>query len=261
VYSEPGSANTYDSPVFDDRQQPAPLSPPARRRGRGWVVAALALLAIALGYGIVELSTQSPNEDLIRVEGLDDSQRIFGGVAQQDDRLGSADAPVAIQIFNDLQCRDCRADFLDTVPGLVDDLVRPGDVKLLYRHHSVAKTPLELGFLGAEAAANQGYGWQYTYLFFRNQEEARRNRVDENFLDAIAGGVAELDLDRWNRDFQAASDPDSTIAQRLDSDESLAQDLGIRSRQAAIVSGPRGTVTLQDGPTLGEIERAVRQVQ
>ena len=68
-----------------------------------------------------------------------------------------------------------------TTPG-------PATSKLLYRHYSISESPLELGFYGAEAAAAQGYGWQYTYLFFRNQDEAERFGVDQDFLDSIAGG-------------------------------------------------------------------------
>jgi len=225
------------------------------------VIAALAVLALVLGYGLVELATQEPNEELVRLQGLDESQQAFGGVPQQGDRIGSANAPVTIQIFNDVQCADCRRDFLTTVPGLMESLARPGEAKLLYRHHSVARTPLQLGFLGAEAAAEQGYGWQYVYLFFRNQDEAERVGVDEDFLAAVAGATGELEVERWRRDFAEAADPDSRIARRLDGYEELAQGLGIRSRQAAVVSGPRGTVTLQDGPTLREIERAAQRVR
>ena len=39
------------------------------------------------------------------------------------------------------------------------------------------------------------------------------------------------------------------------------RDLGIRTGQAAIVSGPSGTRTLQDGPSLAEIEAAIEAVQ
>ena len=107
---------------------------------------------------------------------------------QEGDRLGSDDAPVTIQVFNDLQCSSCREDFLSTIPALAENYARPGDVKLLYRHYSNSENPEQLGFYGAEAAAEQGYGWQYTYLFFRNQDEAERFGVDQDFLASIAGG-------------------------------------------------------------------------
>ena len=65
------------------------------------------------------------------------------------------------------------------------------------RHYSVAENELELGFYGAEAAAEQGYGWQYTYLFFRNQDEAERFGIDEDFLESLAGSIGELNVEEW----------------------------------------------------------------
>ena len=180
---------------------------------------------------------------------------------QEDDRLGSDDAPVSIQVFTDLQCSSCRDEFLSTIPGLVDDYVRPGDVKLLLRHYSVAENPVELGFLGAEAAAQQGYGWQYTYLFFRNQGEAERlGRISDDFLASIAGSIGELDVPEWNEYLEAQGGTDGQIGRTLEGYDELGRELGIRTQEATILSGPRGTRTLQDGPTLGQIERAVEAV-
>lgn len=231
------------------------------RRGRLWVAAVLALFLFGLGYLIVEISTQKEGPAVVHVAGIGDAQRIFGGIPQEGDRLGSSDAPVAIQIFNDMQCSDCREDFLNTIPTLAEDYARPGDVQLLYRHYSNSESPQELSFYGAEAAADQGYGWQYIYLFFRNQDEAERFGVDQDFLASIAGGVEELNGPEWDQDLEENGGPEGAISQRLERYEELGRDLGIRVRQAAIVTGPNGTETLQDGPTLAQIERAIEAVQ
>jgi protein-disulfide isomerase len=231
------------------------------RRGRLWVILALALGLFGLGYLIVTVSTKEAGEAVVQVAGIGDAQAIFGGVPQEGDRLGSSDAPVTIQVFNDMQCSNCRDDFLDTIPALTERYARPGDVKLLYRHYSNSESPQELGFYGAEAAADQGYGWQYTYLFFRNQGEAERFGVDQDFLDSIAGGVEELNGPEWEVDLEEKGGPGGEIAKRLEAYEELGSGLGIRVRQAAIVSGPNGTQTLQDGPTLGQIERAIEEVR
>jgi protein-disulfide isomerase len=167
---------------------------------------------------------------------------------------------VTIQYFADLQCGNCRDEFLGTIPGLVNRYVRPGDVKILMRHYSVAENPLELGFFGAEAAAQQGYGWQYTYLFFRNQAEAERFGVDEELMGSLAGAIGELDLPEWHDYLESEGGSDGEIARRLEGYDHLGTELGIRARPAAIVSGPRGTRTLQDGPTLVQMERAVEAV-
>jgi protein-disulfide isomerase len=233
---------------------------PIPRRGRPFVIAALLLALSGLGYALVEMSTREAGREVVKVAGIEDAQRTFGGIPQAGDRFGSADAPVSIQVFTDLQCSSCGASFLGAVPTLAEDYVRPGEVKLLLRHYSVARNPLELGFFGAEAAAQQGYGWQYTYLFFRNQDEAERFGVDERFLETLAGSIGELDVAVWRQYFEEESGRDGSITATLEAHEELGTDLGIRTDTAALVSGPSGTRTLQDGPSLGAIERAIEEV-
>jgi protein-disulfide isomerase len=230
------------------------------RRGRLWVAAIFALALFALGYVVVSVSTREPGTAVVEIDGIGDAQRIFGGIPQEGDRLGSADAPVTIQIFNDIQCSDCREDFLSTIPTLTEDYARPGDVKLLYRHYSNSENVQELGFYGAEAAADQGYGWQYAYLFFRNQDEAERFGIDQDYLDSVAAGIEKLNPEEWEAYLEENGGPDGAISRQLQDYEELGSGLGIRVRQAAIVSGPSGTQTLQDGPSLAEIERAIEEV-
>lgn len=234
---------------------------PIPRRGRLWVIAVLLLAVLGLGYVVVDLSIQKAGPASVQVSGISDTQEIFGGVPQEGDRVGSADAPVSIQVFNDLQCANCRDGFLGPIPGLVEDYVRPGDVQLLMRHYSVTTNPVELGFFAAEAAAQQGYGWQYTYLFFSNQDEAERFGIDEEFLESLAGSIGELDVGEWHRYLEDESGPDGAITETLEGYEELGTELGIRARPAAIVSGPAGTRTLQDDPSLGQFERAIEEVQ
>lgn len=221
----------------------------------------LVLAILALGYSIVGIATREAGRDVVRVAGISESQEIFGGIAQAGDRLGPSDAPVSIQVFNDLQCSSCRPDFLGTIPQLVEDEVRPGDAMLLMRHYSVAQTNLELGFFPAEAAAKQGYGWQYTYLFFRNQDEARTVGVGDRFFESLAGSIGELDVPEWQEYLDGQSGPDGAITKTLEGYEELGTKLGIRTRQAVVVNGPRGTRTLQDGPSLSSIERAIEEVR
>jgi hypothetical protein len=241
------------------------------RRGRLWVILVLALGLGGLGYAIVSISTQKAAHDVVHVAGIAEAQEIFGGVPQEGDRLGSSDAPVTIQVFNDLQCSSCREDFLGTIPALTEKYGRDAAVKLLYRHYSVSENPVELGFYGAEAAAAQGYGWQYAYLFFRNQseaerfgigeEEAKRSGLKQDFLESIAGGIEELNFPEWKEFMEQNSGSGGSVSKRLEGYEQLGSELGIRTRQAAIVTGPGGTRTLQDGPKLGQIEAAIAEVQ
>jgi protein-disulfide isomerase len=233
---------------------------PLPRRGRIWVILALLVVAAAVGYVIVDIATRPPGRDVVRIEGIGTAQQLFGGVPQEGDRVGSDDAPVSIQLFTDLQCGDCRDDFLEIVPTLVNEYARPGEAKLLIRHYSVARNPLELGFFGAEAAARQGYGWNYTYLFFVNQREAERFAVGDEFMSSVAGAILHLEVPEWEEVMEREAGTDGPIAANLEGYEELGDELGIRAGTAAVVNGPAGTRTLQDGPSLARVERAIREV-
>jgi len=234
--------------------------PESRRRGRWLVLAGLILVLAGMIAAIVELSTREPERGKARIAGIGDAQQIFGGVRQEGDRLGSPDAPVSIQVFDDMQCSSCRDQFLATIPPLVEDYVRPGDVKLEYRHYSFSPRVTQLGFLGAEAAAEQDYSWPYIYLFFRNQDEAERLGIDEQFLATIAGSIPEVDTLAWRDYLRDEGGVDGAIRERLDRYETLGSNLGIRAEPAAIVSGPGGTRTLQDAPSLDQITAAIEAV-
>ena len=251
-------------------EQPDAPQRPMPRRGRVWVVVILLLGAIALGYALVNIATQKPNKNTVHVEGIETAQRLFGGVPQEGARLGSEDAPVTVQVFADEQSSLCREGFLATIPELTEKYARPGSVKFLYRHYSNSENEIEYGFYGSEAAAEQGYGWQYIYLFFENQKEAdrfgiseaenRRSGLRENFLDSIAGGVEELEDTEWEKAFEEGKVKGSAIEKSLLAQEELGSKLGIRFGLAMVLEGPGGNETLQENPTLKEVERAIERV-
>lgn len=232
-----------------------------RRRGRWWIVFVMAAFAVAIFSGIVELATQEPAEEgLVELQGVADSQRIFGGLRQHEDRIGDQDAPVTLQLFTDMQCGACADQFMETVPALVDRYVRGGDIQILYRHYSFSPSSIQEGFLGAEAAAPQSYLWQYVYIFFASQSEAERLGVDADYLRDIAASIPEMDVELWEDDFLAASKPDSEVMRRLAGQEDVARGLGLRAQPSVIVAGPEDTETLQDSPTLEQIEAAIERV-
>jgi protein-disulfide isomerase len=263
--------NAAVSDITTEPQQQPPVQRPMPRRGRFWVILILLLGGIALGYALVNIATQKPNKNVVHIAGVGEAQELFGGVPQEGARLGSEDAPVTVQVFDDVQSSECAEGFMATIPALTEKYARPGSVKFLYRHYSNSENEIEYGSYGAEAAAEQGYGWQYIYLFFANQKEAdrfgvteaenRRSGLRENFLDSVAGGVEELNDPEWEESLEKSKEPDSTISKSLQSQEELGSKLGIRYGQAMVIEGPHGNVILQENPTLKEVEAAIEKVE
>ena len=85
--------------------------------------------------------------------------------------------------------------------------------------------------------------------------------IDQDFLDSIAGGVEELNGPEWESDLEENGGSGGAIAKRLEADDELGSKLGIRFGQGMVVSGPGGTRTLQEGPSLAEVEAAIAAVE
>lgn len=233
----------------------------SRRPNRFWVILVLLLAFGGLAIGLVSMAVRKPSNEFTRVNGISDQQRIFGGVRQDLDRLGEPDAPVQVQVFTDVQCIECKDQFNETIPPLVDQEVREGDVALLFRNRSLAENATEIGFYGVEAAAKQGYGWQYAYLLFQNQDEAKVQRLDKDFLTKIAQSITHLDVAQWSKDFDEGVPKDSEMTKALEDTDKLSFDLKIRAHPAVVVNGPKGTEIVQDSPDLAEVQQAIDSVR
>lgn len=232
-----------------------------RRPGQFRTLIILAVAVGALLIALVGMATQKPSNDYEDVQGLQDMRRVFGGVRQLDDRLGSDDAPTQMQVFLDAQSATYRDQFLDTIPALVNGPVRDGSLKLLYRNRSLTRNATELSFYGIQAAEKQGYGWQYAYLMFRNQDLAVQQGLDEEFLTRLAESIEYLDVDQWKKDYQAGLEEGSAMTADLQAQDQIAIDLKIRDKPAVVVNGPGGTEIVQDAPDLAQIQAAISAVQ
>lgn len=237
---------------------------PEEAKRRPGQLRTLIILAVAVGallIGLVGIATREPGQEYDDVVGVGDMQRTFGGVRQLEDRLGSDDAPIQMQLFLDAQSSTYKDQFLETVPALVTGKVRDGTLKLLYRNRSLTRNATELSFYGIEAAARQGYAWQFAYLMFRNHEAAKESGLDEEFLTRLAESIENLEIEEWKLDFREGLEEGSQMTADLQAQDQIAIDLEIRDQPAAVVNGPGGTEIVQDAPDLAELEAAIGKVQ
>jgi protein-disulfide isomerase len=229
---------------------------PPHRRPRLVGVIVLGLIAAIALFAIAALSLDDGDEDPIVIEGAGEVQELVGGIPQLGNRLGQDDAPVTIEVFSDVQCERC-ADFqLDTIEPLIADEVRGGEVKLVFHHYSMdPDRATGVGGFGAVAAGLQDHEWQFIELFFRNQDEAKNDVISQPFLDQIANGVLNLNVEQWQRDFN-----EDEIRETLEDDEMLAVQRRLPLEPAVVVTGPRGNRELIESPSLDQIRAAIEQV-
>jgi protein-disulfide isomerase len=228
-----------------------------RRRPRVIGLLVLALCVGLLGFAIVSLSVGSGESEEIEITGAGEVQSLLGGIPQDDARLGDPSAPVTVQVFNDLQCDPCSEWNQQVIVPLIEGPVRSGDLQLVHRNFPMTQAGFFLGAYGAVAAAKQDYEWQFVQLLFVNQDEAKKQGADQEFLDNIARGVGvvNFNVEQWQRDMG-----DSDIVETLEADEMTTAERGLPAEPAVVVGGPNGTQELVESPSLAEVQAAIAEV-
>ena len=247
--------------MTDERSKGVATGGSPSRPGRIRVILLLAVGAGALLIAIAGISTREPSDEYTRVAGVNDGQRIFGGVRQLGDRLGEEDAPVQVQVFTDVQSLQGAEDFEEVIAPLADAEARQGEVKLLLRNRSLTRNATQLSFFGVEAAAEQDAGWNYAWLMTQNLDLAEEDGIDEEFLELLAEAIERVELPIWRRDYRRGLEPDREVTQRLEDYDKVAIDLGLRAAPALVVAGPSGTEVLQDTPDLATVRQAIDTVR
>lgn len=211
-----------------------------RRRLRMGLAAVAAAVAVVLAVVLIaggagDDGGLEPGEE---PAGVAESRAMLDGIPQDGIALGDPDAPVTLVEFADLQCPFCRQYAVGALPGIVEDYVRPGRVRLELRLLRFIGVDSQRAAAVAAAAAAQDRLWNFTDLFYRNQGRENSGYVTDDFLRKI-GEAAGLDVDR------AFRDRDGVPAEELIMEgEDLANEHGIDSTPSFLV-----------GPTGGRLER------
>lgn len=131
----------------------------------------------------------------------------FGGIPQDGQTLGSASAPVTIDLYENFLCPHCRDFAVEMLPHVVADYVTPGRAKI--RFHDVALGPpaAQLAHEAGECAADQGKFWpayDAIYAHFSDDEAAYTKANVESWL--TGAGIDQTALDGCLSSGKHASD-------------------------------------------------------
>jgi protein-disulfide isomerase len=232
------------------------MSEEAPRRGPRLVgLLVLALILGLLGFAIVSISVGTGTEGQITITGAEETQSLLGGLQQDGARIGPGDAPVTVQVFNDLQCDPCSNWNRDVIVPLIRGPVRAGQIQMIYHHFPMTESGFGLASFGAVAAAKQDDEWQFIELFFLNQEKAKTGGATQEFLDNVSRAILNFNVEQWQQD-----ENDSDVKQTLEDDDKLSADRQLPAQPAVVVGGPNGTRQLIESPSLAQVQAAIAQV-
>jgi len=215
----------------------------------------LSVAGIGLLAALVSLSVGEHREEKFTISGSGEVQELVGGIPQLGDRLGSDDAPITIDVFNDIQCTRCADYQREVIDPLINDYVRPGDAQMIFRHYPLGGKPVTLGGVAAEAAGQQDRQWQFIEVFIRNLDQVPTEGVTQEFLNEIAAATPKLEVTDWEQAMQS-----DEAEQAATAGNDLGTKLKITANPAVVVTGANGSEELDDAPGIDDIEAAIDSV-
>lgn len=207
----------------------------AERRQRliklGSAAAFLAIVAVAV---LIVVSSGNQGGEASEVEGGEEIRRQLAGIPQQGMVLGDPRARVTLIEYGDLQCPACKVYAEQVVPPLIDSKVRGGEARLAFRSFTIIDEDSVDAAAAAIAAGQQGRGWDFVELFYRNQGVEASGYVTDEFLTAVAEAAGVRDLEGW--DEARRSEP---VLEQVARETAEAEELGLTGTPSFVVEGPR----------------------
>ena len=148
------------------------------------VVAAALVAASLLGSGAAQgeppALQRSPAAPVAR-------DALFRGIPQDGISLGSPQAPVTLVEYADLQCPYCAQWSRDAFPTIVEQYVRTGQVRVVFRGLSFIGEDSNTALRAALAAGEQDRLWDVVHGLFRQQGEENAGWVSDTLLRSFDG--------------------------------------------------------------------------
>jgi protein-disulfide isomerase len=126
----------------------------------------------------------------------------------------------------------------DAFPAIVDEYVRPGHVRVVFRGLAFIGPESDTALRTALAAGSRGRLWHVVHLLYGNQGGENAGWVTDELLRELGRSVGGLD-------------PAEMLAER--GSASVERELAAAQR-AAEAAGIQGTPSFQAGPTGGTLE-------
>lgn len=139
-------------------------------------------VVIAVGSGGDSSATTTTTTDSVPTAPVE----TFAGVAQHGDTLGDPNAPASLLVFEDPQCPYCRSWNLETLPAVVQDYVRTGSLKLVYRGIEIVGPNSEKGLRATYAAGRQNKLWNFAEALYRLQGGENRGWITDEVIRQAA---------------------------------------------------------------------------
>ena len=114
---------------------------------------------------------------------------LFRNIPQRGAVLGNPAAPVTLVEYADLQCPYCADWAVGALPVLVDEYVRSGKLRIVFRGMAFLGPESDTALRTAVAAGRQNKLWDVVHALYERQGGENSGWVTESLLAEVAPGV------------------------------------------------------------------------
>jgi protein-disulfide isomerase len=191
---------------------------------KAWIALAVGL-AVALAVVLIVASRlgSDDNPEAVTPAGeiaaAGEVDALLRGIPQEGVALGDPDAPVTLVEFADLQCPFCAQFSREGFPALVQEYVRDGDLRIVFRPLTFIGDDSEKAARAALAAGEQDRLWHVVDLLYISQGGENSGWVTDDLLAALGPSVPGLDGERMLDDMDSAAVDDALADASADAQE------------------------------------------
>jgi protein-disulfide isomerase len=221
--------------------------------GAGAVFLAIVVVVVLI---VANSGGSDDGGDASNLKDVKEVSTLFKGIPQQELVLGDPSAKVELIEYGDLQCPVCKAFSEEILPPVVENQVKAGDVKVIFRNFPIIGPDSAPAGAAALAAGAQGKGWEFIELFYRNQGAENSGYANDEFFTAIAKAAGVKDIAKWNREREGEK-----FTEEVEQTNEQAERLGLTGTPSLAIKGPNTNgLELQSAPaSAGGLEELVEE--
>jgi protein-disulfide isomerase len=197
---------------------------------------ALAVVVAGILIGVSVAGSGGSSSRSTALRGAGETAAMLDGIPQSGNVLGRPDAPVRLVEYGDLQCPICRAFALGTLPTIVRDYVRSGDVQIEFRGIAFIGADSGKALRAVVAAGAQNRAWNLIDLLYQNQGQENSGWVTDALIQSAAAHTAGLNAGK----LFAARNSGATQASINAFAAQARQDMGGQIRTPTFLVGKTG---------------------
>jgi len=208
--------------------------------GIGAGISVISILAAFFAMNALVVSDQP----LVLVETNDrdvEAERFSGAVltANGSPYLGDKNAPITLVEFGDYQCFFCNKFFHDTENGILENYVKTGKVKIIFKDYTIIGPDSITAALGANCAGDQGKFWEFHDILYNNWNGENNGWAAREKIIGFAND-AKLDVDKFTECLD-----EKHHQPKIDASNSDARKLGLTGTPAFFIISNNQVIPIQ----------------